>query len=87
MLRWHPIQHSLPNVNLHNLQVYEDTNAKHSCWDGKNLDTPDHKSHVAYPTNGAHAFDGSSTGGTCPDTHPVKIPQIMLEVRTRAFKS
>ncbi len=20
------------------------------CWDGVNLDTPDHKSHVAYPT-------------------------------------
>ena len=52
-----------------------------SCWDGKNLDSPDHKSHVAYPVAGAQTFTGSSVGGACPSTHPVKIPQIMLEVR------
>jgi len=23
-----------------------------SCWDGKNLDSPDHRSHVAYPASG-----------------------------------
>jgi hypothetical protein len=45
-----------------------------TCWDGKNLDTPDHKSHVAYPTGN---FDTNS--GSCPSTHPVKLPQIMLE--------
>ncbi|EHL02096.1 hypothetical protein M7I_1875 [Glarea lozoyensis 74030] len=50
------------------------------CWDGKNLDSPDHKSHVAYPSNGPATFTGSSTGGNCPATHPVKIPQIMLEI-------
>lgn len=51
-----------------------------TCWDGVNLDSPDHKSHVAYPTGGAQMFTGSSTGGACPSTHPVKIPQIMLEI-------
>jgi len=46
-----------------------------SCWDGKNVDSPDHKSHVAYaPGNGALA------GDKCPSTHPVRIPQVMYEV-------
>lgn len=43
-----------------------------TCWDGVNLDSPDHKSHVAYPTAGPQQFTGSSTGGACPSTHPVK---------------
>ncbi|KAI0382461.1 hypothetical protein F5Y04DRAFT_46462 [Hypomontagnella monticulosa] len=53
-----------------------------TCWDGKNLDSPDHKSHVAYPASGT--FD---SGGPCPSTHPVKIPQVMYEVMwdTRPF--
>lgn len=46
-----------------------------TCWDGKNLDSPDHESHVAYPSSGN--FD---SGGSCPSTHPVKIPQVMYEV-------
>jgi hypothetical protein len=49
-----------------------------TCWDGKNLDTPDHKSHVAYPTTGPANF--LSLGGSCPSTHPVRIPQLMYEV-------
>ncbi|KAL1799896.1 hypothetical protein ACET3X_000238 [Alternaria dauci] len=51
-----------------------------TCWDGKNLDSPDHKSHVAYPSNGPALFSGTGTGGACPSTHPVKIPQLMLEI-------
>ncbi|KAI1084314.1 hypothetical protein F5B20DRAFT_576451 [Whalleya microplaca] len=53
-----------------------------TCWDGKNLDTPDHKAHVAYPTAGS--FEMSSA---CPATHPVKLPQVMYEVMwdTREF--
>ncbi|KAK1757956.1 hypothetical protein QBC47DRAFT_420838 [Echria macrotheca] len=60
-----------------------------TCWDGKNLDSPDHKSHVAYPTAGPQTFTGSSVGTTCPTTHPVKIPQIMLEIvwDTTAFNN
>jgi hypothetical protein len=48
-----------------------------TCWDGVNIDTPDHKSHVAYPTLGN--TDSDPDAGTCPETHPVKIPQVMLE--------
>lgn len=39
------------------------------CWDGVNLDSPDHKSHMAYPS-----------GGACPSTHPKAIPVISLNV-------
>lgn len=55
-----------------------------SCWDGKNLDSPDHKSHIAYPASGTF-----ESGGACPSTHPVKIPQIMYEIMfdTRAFNN
>lgn len=43
------------------------------------MDSPDHKSHIAYAT-GAKTFDVGPTG-TCPSTHPVVIPQVMYEVR------
>jgi len=46
-----------------------------TCWDGKNTDSPDHKSHVSYPSSGT--FDNN---GPCPATHPVRIPQVMYEV-------
>lgn len=50
-----------------------------TCWDGKNLDSPDHTSHVAYAA-GAGAYDVGPTG-TCPESHPVVIPQVMYEVK------
>lgn len=40
-----------------------------SCWDGVHLDTPDHRSHMAYPVDGA-----------CTSDHPVAVP--MLEFKT-----
>ncbi|CAI4211703.1 unnamed protein product [Parascedosporium putredinis] len=48
-----------------------------ACWDGKNLDSVDHKTHVAYGTGG---FGGASGGGNCPTSHPVKLPQVMFEL-------
>ncbi len=39
------------------------------CWNGRSLDSPDHKSHMAY-----------SRRGLCPTTHPVLIPQITFNV-------
>lgn len=39
-----------------------------SCWDGQNLDSPDHQSHMAY------------SRGECPSTHPVRVPEIALNV-------
>jgi len=43
-----------------------------SCWDGKNLDSPDHKSHMSYPVS---QFDN----GPCPASHPVHIISIFYE--------
>jgi hypothetical protein len=45
-----------------------------TCWDGNNLDSPDHMSHVSYPETGTF-----ESGGACPSTHPVKIPQVFYE--------
>ncbi|KAH8679097.1 hypothetical protein BGZ60DRAFT_468395 [Tricladium varicosporioides] len=55
-----------------------------SCWDGKNLDSPDHKSHVAYAPGGAVL-----AGDKCPTSHPVRIPQVMYEIMfdTRPFNN
>ena len=39
------------------------------CWDGVHLDSPDHKSHMAYPISGG-----------CPATHPVPFPEIQLGI-------
>ncbi|ORY10678.1 hypothetical protein BCR34DRAFT_601962 [Clohesyomyces aquaticus] len=46
-----------------------------TCWDGKNLDSPNHQDHVAYGQG-----SGATGGGACPSTHPVKLPQIMYEL-------
>ncbi|KFY45936.1 hypothetical protein V495_02736 [Pseudogymnoascus sp. VKM F-4514 (FW-929)] len=46
-----------------------------TCWDGVNLDSADHTSHVAYPSSGTF-----ESGGPCPSTHPVKLPQLFYEV-------
>ena len=35
------------------------------CWDGRRLDSADHKSHMAYAMRSG-----------CPSTHPVEVPQI-----------
>lgn len=50
-----------------------------SCWDGQNLDSEDHKSHLAFPT--------LIQDGACPDTHPVYLPILFYETiwQTNAF--
>ena len=45
-----------------------------ACWDGKNLDSPDHQSHM-YNT-GKEAFQNA---GPCPASHPVRMPQVAYE--------
>jgi hypothetical protein len=45
-----------------------------SCWDGVNLDSPDHKSHMAYPATGAY------NNGACPSTHPVQLISLFYEI-------
>ncbi|MFH9725831.1 DUF1996 domain-containing protein [Streptomyces sp. NPDC017254] len=39
------------------------------CWDGKHLDSPDHKSHVAFTYN-----------GTCGGDHPIAIPSVSFVI-------
>lgn len=41
-----------------------------NCWDGKNLDSPDHRSHMSY-----------ASGYRCDPAHPVQIPQLTLAER------
>lgn len=40
------------------------------CWDGVNLDSADHKSHMAY-----------SAAGACPSSHPVVVPALQFKLR------
>ncbi|WP_250036078.1 DUF1996 domain-containing protein [Paractinoplanes maris] len=40
------------------------------CWDGKHLDSPTHKAHVAF---------GDNQG--CPASHPVRIPAITFDIQ------
>ena len=39
------------------------------CWDGQHLDSPDHKSHVAF-----------GYGGSCPAAFPVPIPAVTFSI-------
>lgn len=45
------------------------------CWDGKHLDSADHRSHLAYEWRAA---DGSTGDAKCPITHPIKLPHFQL---------
>ena len=42
------------------------------CWDGKNLDTPNHRSHMAYTSYGSWGYE------RCPTTHPYVIPTFTM---------
>lgn len=48
------------------------------CWDGVNLDSPDHKSHMARPEN---FYNGNpQRQWRCPASHPVVLPLITFMV-------
>ena len=47
-----------------------------SCWDGRNLDSPDHKSHMAYPIR-----------ERCPVSHPVSLPVLSIRLRWKPVRS
>lgn len=38
------------------------------CWDGENLDSPNHRSHMAYAGDSA-----------CPSSHPVPVPRLQFK--------
>ncbi|KAI5475386.1 WSC and DUF1996 domain containing protein [Pseudohyphozyma bogoriensis] len=47
-----------------------------SCWDGKNIDSSDHISHMSY---------GGGESGPCPATHPVRIVTLFYDDPTGYF--
>jgi hypothetical protein len=44
------------------------------CWDGRNLDSADHRSHMAY-----------TVSGFCPTNYPVPVPLLEFNVRYKTF--
>lgn len=76
-------------IHLVSLEYSRNTVTFPTCWDGKNLDSPDHQSHVSYATIPfepyadpvvTRPYTPSLERGKCPDTHPVHLPQLMYEV-------
>lgn len=45
------------------------------CWDGRNLDSADHKSHMAYPVQ-----------GDCPVSHSVRVPTLAIRLRWKTAR-
>ena len=41
-----------------------------ACWDGRRTDSPNHRSHMTY-----------LTGRGCPNSHPVRVPKLVMHVR------
>lgn len=51
------------------------------CWDGRNLDSADHRSHMAYSAGGTQ-----EVGRACPATHPVEQPSLELKFQYRSLQ-
>jgi Domain of unknown function (DUF1996) len=47
------------------------------CWNGRDLDSPDHKSHFTY----SYQRQPDSPERVCPSTHPVMVPMLKLALR------
>jgi hypothetical protein len=65
-----PETHGLPNIKCPSglrAQVFFP-----SCWNGKDFDSTNHKSHVAYPAG--------VTTGACPPGFPKRLVSIFYEV-------
>lgn len=66
--KWH---YTIPTGDYCNVgDVIQFTIQFPQCWDGKNLDSPNHQDHMRYE----NYYSG------CPTTHPVAIPQITMNV-------
>jgi hypothetical protein len=61
------VSQSVPNCGSSNLRLHV---VFPECWDGTRTDSPNHKQHMAYATNGA-----------CPADHPVAVPQVVIILR------
>lgn len=64
---------SIPNCDA-GAQVFQ-TITFPQCWDGRNLDSPDHKSHMSYVVALTQP-----PWFTCPSTHPVAIPEVSFNI-------
>jgi hypothetical protein len=52
------------------------------CWDGRNLDSLDHRSHMAYALGVEYPWPpGPPIFRGCPESHPVPLPEITVNVR------
>ncbi|TEB27281.1 hypothetical protein FA13DRAFT_1667136 [Coprinellus micaceus] len=59
------------------------------CWDGVNVDSPDHASHIVFGTGPLDSFSGLNFyRAGCPSSHPIKTPMILFETiwNTQPFK-
>lgn len=45
-----------------------------NCWDGKNLDSPNHRDHMSYEENTGFGFF------RCPASHPYVVPSFVLSI-------
>ncbi|KAF5334795.1 hypothetical protein D9611_012908 [Ephemerocybe angulata] len=50
------------------------------CWDGVNVDSEDHASHIVHPIGPIDPATGLNFyRSVCPDSHPIKTPMILFE--------
>ena len=49
------------------------------CWDGVNLDSPNHRSHMAFPEENPNPH-AAGRAYRCPTSHPVVIPEIKYQI-------
>lgn len=54
------------------------------CWDGKNLDSPNHQDHMAFPL---HRPVAPPNDFYCPATHPVPIPEVSIHLKFTVTKA
>jgi hypothetical protein len=64
---------SIPNCNVGEYVVMAMDFPR--CWDGKNLDSPNHNDHMS-----------RAVSGGCPASHPVPLPQITFNMRFKVTK-
>ena len=50
------------------------------CWDGVNLDSPDHKSHMSWSV-----WNGNRS--VCPTSHPVELPMITENIKYKVTEA
>ena len=50
------------------------------CWDGVNLDSPDHKGHMSFVV-----WNNDLRRNLCPKTHPVTLPALTQKIQYRVF--